>query len=91
MRLVIALAFSVPALCARAEPRPLRWQPSDLDLRGGLAFSLVDGYPGTRNDETFFAPIPFLTLEGRRLGANVLILPNRRASAVAVQLKLKPR
>jgi hypothetical protein len=69
--------------------RPLHWRPSGLDLRGGVAFSLVDGYPATRNGEVFFAPIPFLALEGRRIGANFLVLPNRSASAVAVQLKLR--
>ncbi|HYD56831.1 MAG TPA: hypothetical protein VEB41_07985 [Burkholderiales bacterium] len=69
--------------------RPAHWRPANLDLRGGVAFSLVDGYPGTRNGEVFFAPVPFLALEGRRIGANFLVLPNRRASAVAVQLKLR--
>jgi hypothetical protein len=74
------------------EWRPLHWQFAGLQVGAGVAVGAFDGYPNYRNGGWFVAPLPLLSIEGRRLGANVALIPtvaNRFDGAVAVQLKLR--
>jgi hypothetical protein len=70
--------------------RPLHWQPYGVDVHAGVALSVVDGYPTMNNKGWFIAPMPMLAIEGKWLGANVMLLPNmKHGGAIALQLKLK--
>jgi hypothetical protein len=70
--------------------RPLHWQPLGVDVSAGVALSLIDGYPTTNNGGWFLAPLPVLAIEGKRIGVNLILVPNfNRGAALAAQLKLK--
>jgi hypothetical protein len=70
--------------------RPLHWQPLGVDVSAGAALSLIDGYPTTNNEGWFLAPLPVLAIEGKRVGVNLILVPNfSRGAALAAQLKLK--
>jgi hypothetical protein len=69
--------------------RPLHWQPLGLDVHAGVTVNLVDGYPSMQDKDWFIAPIPVVAVEGRRFGANFVLLPNKHGGALAVQLKFK--
>lgn len=70
--------------------RPLHWQPSGLRVSAGVALSLIDGYPSQNNRGWFVAPLPTVSIEGEKLGANFVLVPNiHNGAAVALQLKLK--
>jgi hypothetical protein len=72
--------------------RPLHWQWAGMDVGAGIAVGAFDGYPNYRNGAWFVAPLPLLSIEGRRVGANFALIPtiaNRFDGAVAVQLKLR--
>jgi hypothetical protein len=69
--------------------RPLRWQPSGVDVHAGVTLALVDGYPATRNGNVFLAPVPHVAVEGRRVGVNFVLLHNGHTAALAMQLKLR--
>ena len=61
-------------------------------LRLGLVVGGFDGYQSTNNGGWFPAVLPALTIEGERLGANLLLIPNvgdRVHGAISLQLKLK--
>jgi len=70
--------------------RPLHWQPSGLRVSAGIAVSLIDGYPSESNGGWFVAPLPTVSVEGEKFGANFVLIPNvHNGAAVAVQLKMK--
>jgi hypothetical protein len=70
--------------------RPLHWQPLGVDVSAGVALSLIDGYPTMNNGGWFLAPLPVLAIEGKRIGVNLILVPNfNRGAALAAQLKLK--
>jgi hypothetical protein len=72
--------------------RPLHWKLAGLDVGAGIAVGAFDGYPNYRNGGWFVAPLPLLSIEGRRLGVNIALIPtiaNRFDGALAVQLKLR--
>jgi hypothetical protein len=72
--------------------RPLQYRFWGLDLLAGIVVGAFDGYPNYRDGGWFLAPLPLLALEGRRLGANLSLiptLPGRLDGAFAVQLKLR--
>ena len=72
--------------------RPLHWQISGFDVGAGIVIGAFDGYPNYRNGAWFAAPVPMLSIEGRRLGANISLIPtvaNRFDGALAVQIKLR--
>jgi hypothetical protein len=74
------------------EWRPLHWQFSGVEVGAGIAVGAFDGYPNYRNGGWFVAPLPLLAIEGRRLGANIALIPtiaNRFDGALAIQLKLR--
>jgi len=72
--------------------RPLHWKFSDFDVGAGVILGAFDGYPKYRDGAWFVAPVPVLVIEGRRVGANISLIPtvaNRFDGALAVQLKLR--
>jgi len=74
------------------EWRPLHWRVSGLDVGAGVVLGAWDGYPNYRNGAWFVAPLPMLSIEGRKLGANIALIPtvaNRFDGALAVQIKLR--
>ena len=72
------------------EWRPLHWQPGGAAVSAGVAAILIDGYASVNDGNWFLAPVPMLSVEGTRFGANFVFIPNvKHGSAVAVQLKLR--
>ncbi|HWA36781.1 MAG TPA: hypothetical protein VG873_02865 [Burkholderiales bacterium] len=71
--------------------RGLRRQPAGVDVHAGVILALVDGYPATRNGNAFLAPVPYVAIEGRRVGVNFVMLHNGETAALAMQLKLRIR
>jgi hypothetical protein len=70
--------------------RPLHWQPFGLDTSAGLAITAIDGYPTTNNGGWFLAGMPMVAIEGRRVGVNLILLPNfKHGAALGAQLKLR--
>lgn len=69
------------------------WQPIAAGpLRLGGVAGAMDGYPNFRDGGWFPVIIPAASLEYRRLGVNVLVIPSykdRLHGALSVQLKLK--
>lgn len=72
------------------EYRPYIRYPGGVRVSFGIAFAAVDGYPSTRDGNWFPAAIPKLNVEGKRVGASLLLLPNfKQGPAIALELKLK--
>lgn len=74
------------------EWRPLHWQLAGVDVGAGIAVGAFDGYPNYRDGGWFVAALPILAIEGKRLGANITLIPtiaNRFDGALAVQVKLR--
>jgi hypothetical protein len=72
------------------EYRPFVRERNGVRVSAGIAFAAVDGYPSTRDGNWFPAAIPRLNVEGKRVGASLLLLPNfKQGPALAFELKLK--
>ena len=74
------------------EWRPLHWNYSGVDISAGIVVGAFDGYPNYRNGAWFAAPLPMLSIEGKRFGANLALIPtvaNRFDGALAIQVKLR--
>ena len=72
--------------------RPLHWQPRDINVSAGIILGAFDGYPRYRDGAWFVAPMPVLSIEGKRIGVNLSIIPtlkDRVDGAIAVQVKLR--
>ena len=72
--------------------RPLQWQWGGVDVGVGAAIGAFDGYPNYRNGGWFVAPLPVASIEGRYLGANLILIPtiaNRLDGALGIQLRLR--
>ncbi len=69
------------------------WQPLAVGpIQVGAVFGGFNGYPQTNQGGWFAAAIPALTIEGKRLGANLFIIPtvgDRVHGALSLQVKLK--
>ena len=72
------------------EWRPLHWQAAGANISAGLAASLMDGYPSMNNKGPFLAAFPTLSVEGKTLGVNFILIPNfNHGGALAAQFKVK--
>ena len=74
------------------EWRPLHWHYSGVDVGAGIMLGAFDGYPNYRQGAWFVAPLPMLSVEGKRLGANFGLIPtikDRFDGALAIQVKLR--
>jgi hypothetical protein len=72
--------------------RPLHGQLAGLDVAAGVVVAAFDGYPNYRNGGWFLAPLPLLSVEGKRFGVNLSVIPtlqNRIDGALAIQFKVK--
>jgi hypothetical protein len=72
--------------------RPLYWSLAGTDVAAGVAIGAFDGYPNYKGGGWFAAPLPLVSVEGRRLGVNLSLIPtlkNRVDGALAIQLKLR--
>jgi hypothetical protein len=70
--------------------RPLQLAFERLSFRGGLVFSLIDGYSDVRDGKTFALVVPALSVEYRALGVNLVFVPHHEhSSALALQLRLR--
>ncbi len=71
----------------------INWFPAAIGpVRFGAFAGLMDGYPRMENGGTFFAAVPAISAEYKRLGANVIIIPtiqNRLYGGISLQLKFK--
>lgn len=69
------------------------WQPLAIGpVQVGAVIGGFNGYPTTNNGGWFAAVLPALTLEGKRFGANVFLIPtigDRVHGAISLQLKWK--
>jgi hypothetical protein len=59
------------------------------NVGGGLTVNAIDGYPGTNNRGWFIAPLPFVSLEYKNFGVNLVAIPHKNGGAVAAQFKLR--
>ena len=53
---------------------------------------VIDGYPGMRNGDWFLAAIPAASIEYKKIGANLVVIPgykDRVYGSISLQLKLK--
>lgn len=70
--------------------RPFQWKVGGFNVAGGLALSLIDGYPSMSNKRWFIAPFPVVAVEGEKFGANFVLIPNfKHGGALGMQLKMK--
>jgi hypothetical protein len=71
--------------------RPLHWRPSDIDVSAGIGLGVVDGYP-YHNGGWFAMLFPLLAVEGKRIGANITVVPtieDKVNGAVVLQIKFR--
>ena len=74
------------------EWRPLHWQPAKLHLSAGLIIAALDGYPRAENGGWFAAVLPVVSVEWKRLGVNLTVVPeteDRLYGAIAIQFKFR--
>jgi hypothetical protein len=72
--------------------RPLHWRPAHALVSAGIAIAAIDGYPTYNNGGWFLSLLPLLSIEGRRIGVNLSIIPtikDRIDGGIAVQVKLR--
>lgn len=68
------------------------WQPWSLGpVKLGAAIGLMNGYPAMKRGGTFFAALPMASIEGRRFGINLGLIPSMKDvdGAVVLQFKLR--
>jgi hypothetical protein len=71
--------------------RPLHWRPSDIAVSAGIGLGVVDGYP-YHNGGWFAMLFPLLAVEGKRIGANLTVVPtieDKVHGAIVIQIKLR--
>lgn len=72
--------------------RPLHGHFLGLEVSAGVVGALIDGYPHYRHGGWFVAPLPVVSLEGRRFGVDLSLiptLPGRVDGALSFQFKLR--
>lgn len=83
------------SLCHPSNYIGVSWTPFTFaNWRGGAAFIAITGYEenkAKRGSKVLFAPLPTLSYEGARWGANFIILPPYREFHGALGLQVKFR
>lgn len=72
--------------------RPLHWRPAGIKIGAGITVVAFDGYPRHHNGGWFPAALPVLSVEYKRVGANIFLVPtirDRLDGAISIQLKLR--
>lgn len=70
----------------------VNWQPWQIGpVKLGAAIGVLNGYPAISRGGTFFAALPMASIEGRRFGINLGLIPsiNNVDGAVLLQFKLR--
>lgn len=74
----------------------LAWTPLHYGIaRVGVLTGLADGYPNMRHGDVFPLITPFIAIEGRRVGVNLMVIPSiasRKVTidgAVVLQFKIR--
>ncbi|MBX3608887.1 MAG: hypothetical protein KF871_03245 [Hydrogenophaga sp.] len=70
----------------------VNWQPWHIGpVKLGAAIGLLNGYPAIERGGTFFAALPMATIEGRRFGVNLGLIPSIGDvdGALLLQFKMK--
>jgi hypothetical protein len=70
----------------------INWQPWQIGpVKLGAAVGLLNGYPAIERGGTFFAALPMASIEGRRFGINLGLIPSigNVDGAVLLQFKLR--
>jgi hypothetical protein len=69
------------------------WQPIDIGpIQIGVVAGGFNGYPNTNNGGWFPAVLPALSVEGKLLGFNLIVIPtipNRVSGSLSLQFKIK--
>ncbi|QIM53804.1 hypothetical protein [Hydrogenophaga crocea] len=72
----------------------VNWQPWQIGpVKLGAAIGVLNGYPAIERGGTFFAALPMATIEGRRFGVNLGVIPSMKNvdGALLLQFKLRIR
>ncbi|MBL0918732.1 MAG: hypothetical protein IBJ14_08520 [Hydrogenophaga sp.] len=70
----------------------VNWQPWQIGpVKLGAALGLLNGYPGIERGGTFFAALPMASIEGKRFGINLGLIPSMKNVDGAVLLQFKIR
>lgn len=70
----------------------VNWQPWSLGpVKLGAAIGVMNGYPSLKRGGTFFAALPMASIEGRRFGINLGIIPSMKNVDGAFMLQFKMR
>lgn len=70
----------------------INWQPWQIGpVKLGAAIGLLNGYPAIERGGTFFAALPMASIEGRRFGINLGLIPSMKNVDGAVLLQFKLR
>lgn len=90
--LSVMVGFHNNSLNLRSRYASVQYQPLHLGpVKIGVSAGALDGYPLKRNGGAFFAAIPMATIEGKRFGVNIGVIPDIPSKhidgAVVVQFK----
>ncbi len=70
----------------------INWQPWQIGpVKLGAAIGVLNGYPAISRGGTFFAALPMASIEGRRFGINLGLIPSIKNVDGAVLLQFKLR
>jgi hypothetical protein len=72
----------------------VNWQPWQIGpVKLGAAIGVLNGYPAIERGGTFFAALPMASIEGRRFGINLGVIPSMKNvdGALLLQFKLRIR
>jgi hypothetical protein len=70
----------------------VNWQPWQIGpVKLGAALGVLNGYPGIERGGTFFAALPMASIEGKRFGINLGLIPSMKNVDGAVLLQFKIR
>jgi hypothetical protein len=70
----------------------VNWQPWQIGpVKLGAAIGLLNGYPAIGRGGTFFAALPMASIEGRRFGINLGLIPSIKDVDGAILLQFKLR
>jgi hypothetical protein len=70
----------------------VNWQPWSLGpVKLGAALGVMNGYPALKRGGTFFAALPMASIEGRRFGINLGLIPSMKNVDGAFMLQFKLR
>lgn len=92
--LSVMVGFHNNSLNLRSRYASVQYQPLHLGpVKIGVSVGALDGYPLKRDGGAFFAAIPMATIEGKRFGVNIGVIPDIPSQhidgAVVVQFKVR--